>query len=207
MPGRAYSTREEGSAREEGRDRQDGSSRQEDCPPTRTEADLDTFYLSAWEQPSARESDATDFAAAVVHRHPLADVQVHSNEELERAVGAHISSRSQLQWWPLSSVELLTLDSGLQLIYKAQRLLVTEPAFYRAAQGRTSLLPEARILTDLVALRWFLFLRWAIEGKTRLLPAIPTMFDEWAAMGVARMRAAVSMRTHAIAGQSGGAGR
>jgi hypothetical protein len=300
-----------------------------------------------------------------MHRHPSADVQVHSTEELEQAVGAHITGRSQLQWWPLSSVELLNLHSGLQLIYKAQRLLVTEPAFYRTAQGRTSLLPEVRILTedddgsamlleylgqpvsladaqpadvlalagqvvgeigalpqdlpvyldistadrwvaeveavldrlsrlietaqfrlvsgqdvafvrhwagaprildlvesdsrlangdmkfdhvfrgpvgfrfvdwsvplrapagidlvqlledqdidpldhvdpDLVVLRWFLFLRWAIEGKTRLLPAIPTMFDEWAAMGITRMRTAVSMRTHATASPSQGAGR
>lgn len=299
-----------------------------------------------------------------MHRHPSADVQVHSTEELEQAVSARIIGRSQLQWWPLSSVELLTLDSGLHLIYKAQRLLLTEPAFYRTAQGRTSLLPEARILTDdedgsamlleylgqpvsladaqpadvlalarqvvgelgalpqdlpvyldistadrwiteaeafldrlarlideaqfrlvsrqdiafvrdwahaprilelvdsdarlangdmkfdhvfsspvgfrfvdwsvplrapaeidlvemledqgidpldhvepdLVALRWFLFLRWAIEGKTRLLPAVPTMFDEWAAMGIARMRTAVSRRTHA-AGYSQGPGR
>jgi hypothetical protein len=289
-----------------------------------------------------------------VHRHTSADVQVHSTEELEATVGARITGRGQLRWWPLSSVELLTLESGRQLVYKAQRLLVTEPAFYRAARCRTKRLPEARVLTedddgstmlleylgqpvsltdaqpadvlalarqivgeiaalpqdlpvyldistadhwvteaeavlgrmtklietaqfrlvsredvafardwalrpgvqelvgstsrltngdmkfdhvfcgpcgfrfvdwsvplrgpaeidlvqlledqgidpldhvdpDLVALRWFLFLRWAIEGKTRLLPAIPKMFDEWAAMGIARMRAAVRRRAH-----------
>lgn len=288
-----------------------------------------------------------------MRRHPSADVQVHSTEELEDAVSARITGRSQLQWWPLSSVELLTLDSGLQLVYKAQRLLAIEPVFYRTAQRRTRRLPKARILTedndgstmlleylgqpvslaglqpadvlalarqvvgeigalpqdlpvyldistadrmvteaeavlgrltklieagqfrrvsmpdvsfarewalgpiirdlvesssrlangdmkfdhvfggpggfrfvdwsvplrgpadidlvqlledqdidpldhvdpDLVALRWFLFLRWAIEGKTRLLPAVPEMFDEWAATGVARMRAAVQRRT------------
>jgi hypothetical protein len=283
-----------------------------------------------------------------MHRHASADVEVHSTEELEDAVSARITNRSQLQWWPLSSVELLTLDSGLQLVYKTQRLLVTEPAFYRAARDRTERLPQARVLTDdddgsamlleylgqpvaladmktadvvalarqvtdeigalpqdlpvyldistgdrwsaeadavlgrlaklieagqfrlvsrddvcfardwamgpriqdlvesgsrlangdmkfdhvfpgpagfrfvdwsvplrgpaeidlvqlledqdidplshvhpdLVALRWFLFLRWAIEGKTRLLPAVPTMFDEWAALGIAKLRAA-----------------
>jgi hypothetical protein len=289
-----------------------------------------------------------------VHRHPSADVNVHSTEELQEAVGARITGRDQLQWWPLSSVELLTLDSGVQLVYKAQRLLVTEPAFYKTARCRTTRLPEVRVLTedddgstmlleylgqpvslanaqtadvlalarqvvgeigalpqdlpvyldistadrwvteaeavlgrlaklietaqfrlvsredvsfardwalgprirelvgsssrltngdmkfdhvfcgpcgfrfvdwavplrgpaeidlvqlledqdidpldhvdpDLVALRWFLFLRWAIEGKTRLLPAVPKMFDEWAAMGVARMRAALRRHTH-----------
>jgi hypothetical protein len=289
-----------------------------------------------------------------MHRHPSADVEIHSTEELEDAVGARITGRSQLQWWPLSSVELLTLDSGLQLVYKAQRLLVTEPAFYRSARGRTSRLPEVRVLTedddgsamlleylgqpvslagarpagvlalarqvageldalpqdlpvyldistaerwaseaeavlgrlarlvetaqfslvsredvsfvrdwalgpgiqelvrsssrlangdmkfghvfrgpggfrfvdwavplrgpagidlvqlledqhieplghvdpDLVVLRWFLFLRWAIEGKTRLLPAVPAMFDEWAAMGIDRMRAAAGWCAH-----------
>jgi hypothetical protein len=296
-----------------------------------------------------------------VHRHPSADVQIHSTEELEETVGARITARSQLQWWPLSSVELLTLDSGLQLVYKAQRLLATEPAFYRAARSRTRRLPEARVLTeddggstmlleylgqavsladaqaadvvalarqvvgeigelpqdlpvyldistadrwvteaegvlsrlislietaqfrlvaredvtfardwamgpkvlelagssarlangdmkfnhvfgspggfrfvdwsvplrgpaeidlvqlledqninpldhvdpDVVVLRWFLFLRWAIEGKTSLLPAVQEMFDEWAAMGVARMRAAVHRRPHS-AGRGGG---
>jgi hypothetical protein len=296
-----------------------------------------------------------------VHRHSSADVQIHSTEELEETAGARITSRSQLQWWPLSSVELLTLDSGLQLVYKAQRLLVTEPAFYRAAGSRTRRLPEARVLTeddggstmlleylgqpvsladaqaadvvtlarqvvgeigelpqdlpvyldistadrwiteaegvlsrltklietaqfrlvtredvafagawamgprvlelaessariangdmkfnhvfggpggfrfvdwsvplrgpaevdlvqlledqnidpldhvdpDVVVLRWFLFLRWAIEGKTRLLPAVQVMFDEWAAFGVARMRAAVHRRRHS-AGHGGG---
>jgi hypothetical protein len=55
--------------------------------------------------------------------------------------------------------------------------------------------PLDHVDPDLVALRWFLFLRWAIEGKTRLLPAVPTMFDEWAATGVARMRAANRRRT------------
>lgn len=299
-----------------------------------------------------------------MHRDPSADVRIHSTEELEAAVSARITGRSQLQWWPLSSVELLTLDSGLQLVYKAQRLLVTEPAFYRTARCRTTSLPEVRVLTedddgstmlleylgqpvslagaqtadvlalarqvvgeigelpqdlpvyldistadrwvteaeavlgrlarlietarfrlvsrddvsfardwalgpgiqelvesssclangdmkfdhvfrgpggfrfvdwavplcgpadidlvqllegqdinpldyvdpDLVALRWFLFLRWAIEGKTRLLPAVPTMFDEWAAMGVAQMRAADRGRTHS-ADHGQGAGR
>ncbi len=289
-----------------------------------------------------------------MHRHPSADVEVHATEELEEAVSARITSRSQLQWWPLSSVELLTLDSGRQLVYKAQRLLATEPAFYRMARYRTKRLPAAQVLTetgdgstmlleylgrpvsladqqpadvvalarqvvaeigvlpqdlpvyldissadrwvaeaeavlgrltklieaaefclvsredisfvrdwargpgiqdlvesssrlthgdmkfdhvfcgpagfrfvdwsvpvrgpaeldlvqlledqeidpldhvhpDLVVLRWFLFLRWAIEGKTRLLPAVPKMFDQWAATGVARMRTAVRWRTH-----------
>jgi hypothetical protein len=55
--------------------------------------------------------------------------------------------------------------------------------------------PSAHVDPDLVLLRWFLFLRWAIEGKTRLLPAVPEMFDQWAAMGIARMRAAVRRRT------------
>lgn len=267
-------------------------------------------------------------------------------------MSARITGRDQLQCWPLSSVELLTLDSGVQLVYKAQRLLTTEPAFYRTARSRTTRLPQVRVLTEddegstmlleylgqpvsvanaqpadvvalarqvvgeigelpqdlpvyldistterwiaeaeavlgrlnklietaqftlvsqqdvsfvrdwalapdicelvesssrltngdmkfghvfrgphgfrfadwavplrgpagidlvqlledrdidpvdhvepeLVALRWFLFLRWAIEGKTRLLPDVPTIFDEWAAMGVARMRAAADRR-------------
>jgi hypothetical protein len=290
-----------------------------------------------------------------VHRHPSADVDVHSTGELEEAVSARITGRCQLQCWPLSSVELLTLDSGLQLVYKAQRLLVTEPAFYRTAGSRTKRLPQVRVLTeddggstmlleylgrpvslagaqpadvvalarqvvsemaalpqdlpvyldistadrwvtevdavlgrltrlietaqfslvsrddvsfardwahgqsvqelvesdsrlangdmkfdhvfrgpagfrfidwsvpvrgpaeidlvqllaerdidpldhvdpDLVVLRWFLVLRWAIEGKTRLLPAVPKMFDEWAATAVAQMRAAARGRTRA----------
>jgi hypothetical protein len=306
-------------------------------------------------------SDAAELVPAVVHRHASADVDVHSTEELEEAVSARITGRCQLQWWPLSSVELLTLDSGLQLVYKAQRLLVTEPAFYRAAGCRTKRLPQVRVLTeddggstmlieylgrpvsladaqpadvvalasrvvgeigalpqhlpvyldistadrwvteveevlgrltklvetaqfslvsgddisfardwaqgpgihelvesnsrlangdmkfdhvfcgpagfrfvdwsvpvrgpaeidlvqlleeqdidpldhvhpDLVVLRWFLFLRWAIEGKTRLLPAIPTMFDEWAAKAVAQMRAAVRGRTRRAGHGSG----
>jgi len=83
-----------------------------------------------------------------VHRHPSADVNIHSTEELQEAVGARITGRNQLQWWPLSSVELLTLDSGVQLVYKAQRLLVTEPAFYRTARCRTTRLPEVRVLTE-----------------------------------------------------------
>jgi hypothetical protein len=298
------------------------------------------------------DADAATCAAVVVHRHPSAEVEIDSTEELEDAIGAHVTGRIQLQWWPLSSVELLTLESGRQVVYKAQRLLVIEPAFYRTAQGRTNRLPTAQVLTadddgstmlleylgqpvslagaqpadivalarqvvgeigalpqdlpvyldistadhwvseaeavlgrltklietaefrrvnqedvsfardwalgpstrqlveagprisngdmkfghvfgapggfrfvdwavplrgpaeidlvqlledqdidpldhvdpDVVALRWFLFVRWAIEGTTRLLPAESEMFDEWAAMGVARMRAAVRRR-------------
>lgn len=66
--------------------------------------------------------------------------------------------------------------------------------------------PLDHVDPDVVALRWFLFLRWAIEGKTRLLPEVPEMFDEWAAMAVTRMRAAVRRRTQS-AGHSRGVDR
>ena len=155
---------------------------------------------------------------------------------------------------------MLTLESGPQLVYKAQRLLVTEPAFRRVnredvafardwalgpsmqrlAEGNSrigngdmkfghvfgapdefrfvdwavplrgpaeidlvqlledrDIDPLNHVDPDVVALRWFLFLRWAIEGKTRLLPEEQEMFDEWAAMGLAKMRAAVRKRTKA----------
>lgn len=196
-----------------------------------------------------------------MHRHPSADVDIHSTEEPQEVVGARLTGRSQLQWWPLSSVELLTLDSGVaeaeavlgrltKLIETAQFRLVSRedvsfardwalgPGIRELAESSSRLThgdmkfshvfpgpcgfrfvdrsvplrgpagidlvqlledqnidPLGHADPDLVTLRWFLFLRWAIEAKTRLLPAIPTMFDEWAATGVARMRAARRMRT------------
>jgi hypothetical protein len=195
-----------------------------------------------------------------MHRHPPADVQVHSSEELEQAVGGYIASRSQLQWWPFMADSWMTeveavLEQLTRLIKSGQFRLVSThdvafardwaraprirelvesdsrlangdmkfdhvvsgpqefrfvdrsvPLRVRAGIDLVQLLedheidPLDHVDPDLVALRWFQFLRWAIEGKTRLRPAIPTMFDEWAAMGVARMRTAVSMRTHATAG-------
>jgi hypothetical protein len=105
-------------------------------------------HAGSWAVEAGGGSNAADLATAVVHRHPSADVQVHSTGELEEAVSARITARSQLQWWPLSSVELLTLASGVKLVYKAQRLLFTEPAFYRSAGCRTGRLPKARVLTE-----------------------------------------------------------
>lgn len=75
-------------------------------------------------------------------------MDVHSTEEPQEAVRARITGRNQLQRWPLPSVELLTLDSGVQLSYKARRLLGTEPAFCRTARCRTRRLPEVRVLTE-----------------------------------------------------------
>lgn len=82
-----------------------------------------------------------------MQRHPEADVDVHTTAELEAILDAPIARREQLRCWPLSSVEAIETDAGNRHVYKAQRLLTIEPAFYAAASGRTSLLPDCRVLT------------------------------------------------------------
>lgn len=77
----------------------------------------------------------------------MADLQVHSTVELSALLEVEIVGREQLRAWPLSSVELLTCADGARLVYKAQRLLTVEPAFYRAARG-VPLLPACRVLTE-----------------------------------------------------------
>jgi hypothetical protein len=83
----------------------------------------------------------------LVHRHDVADVDVHSTDELASLLGAEVTGRRQLRAWPLSSVEQLDLADGSTWVYKAQRLLTVEPAFYLAA-GSTPLLPACRVLTQ-----------------------------------------------------------
>jgi hypothetical protein len=82
-----------------------------------------------------------------MERHAVADVQVHSTLELSSILGVEITGREQLRVWPLSSVELLTGADGSRVVYKAQRMLTVEPAFYRAA-GAVPILPACRVLTE-----------------------------------------------------------
>jgi hypothetical protein len=77
-----------------------------------------------------------------MERHAVADVQVHSTPELSSILGVEITGREQLRVWPLSSVELLTDADGSRMVYKSQRLLTVEPAFYRAA-GAVRSFPRA----------------------------------------------------------------
>lgn len=83
-----------------------------------------------------------------MERHAEIDLDVHTSEELAALLGSPVVERSRLHGWPLSLVEELTTEAGERWIYKAQRLMPTEPALYRAVAGRSSLLPECRILTD-----------------------------------------------------------
>src|SRR4051812_18493405 len=83
-----------------------------------------------------------------MERHPEIDVDVLTSVELASLLGAAVEERSQLTCWPLSLVEEVRTAAGARWIYKAQRLMPVEPALYRAAAGRTQLLPQCRILTD-----------------------------------------------------------
>jgi len=83
-----------------------------------------------------------------VEPHAEIGCDVHSDEELGELLGSDVVRRMQLQCWPLSLVEEVEAASGERWIYKAQRLMPVEPAFYRAVNGRSSVVPSARVLTD-----------------------------------------------------------
>ena len=74
--------------------------------------------------------------------------EVHSDDELGALLSSAVRRRKQLHCWPLSLVEEVETAAGARWIYKAQRLMPVEPLFYRAAAGRTSVVPAARVLTD-----------------------------------------------------------
>lgn len=80
--------------------------------------------------------------------HPEIGCEVHSDDELGEVLGLAVRRRTQLQCWPLSLVEEVETVDGNRWIYKAQRLMPVEPAFYRAVDGRTSVVPAGRVLTD-----------------------------------------------------------
>ena len=84
----------------------------------------------------------------LVEQHRDLGCAVHTDDELTDLLGSTVVRRDVLHSWPLSLVEELETAAGDRWIYKAQRLLPVEPAFYRAAASRTTLLPAARVLTD-----------------------------------------------------------
>jgi hypothetical protein len=83
-----------------------------------------------------------------VEKHPEIGCDVHTNDELGALLGSDVRRRTQLHCWPLSLVQEVETVDGARWIYKAQRLMPVEPAFYRAVAGRTSIVPAARVLTD-----------------------------------------------------------
>jgi hypothetical protein len=83
-----------------------------------------------------------------MEHHADLGADVHTTDELTELLGATVVERRHVHGWPLSLVEELRTDAGDRWIYKAQRLLPVEAAFYRAAAGRTELLPACQVLTD-----------------------------------------------------------
>jgi hypothetical protein len=80
--------------------------------------------------------------------HPLyPGIAMHSDNELEAALGTGIIGRDTIHEWPLSCVQLLQLDNGTKLTYKSQLPPTVEPDFYERASSR--LLPGHRSLGKL----------------------------------------------------------
>jgi serine/threonine protein kinase len=69
-------------------------------------------------------------------KHPVFDLWLHDDEELETIAGAGICERKTLREWPLSFVEHVILQDGTSRIYKSQHGSPVEPAFYRKANSK-----------------------------------------------------------------------
>lgn len=79
----------------------------------------------------------------------FADLLLHADDELSRALGAGIVERRTIHEWPLSCVQRLSLDDGRTLIYKSQLPPTVEAAFY--ADAVSPLLPGHQSLGKLGA--------------------------------------------------------
>jgi thiamine kinase-like enzyme len=69
-------------------------------------------------------------------KHSEFELWLHDDNELSDIHGANVTSRQVLQEWPLSIVELVTFNDGINRIYKAFRNLPIETEFYRQVQSR-----------------------------------------------------------------------
>lgn len=93
-----------------------------------------------------------------MEQHPIFPaIQMHSDSELARALGAAITERETIHQWPLSCVQRLVLSSGERLIYKSQLPPTVEAQFFERA--RSALLPSHRFLgklggCDTMAIEW-----------------------------------------------------
>jgi hypothetical protein len=77
----------------------------------------------------------------------FADLLLHADDELSRALGAGIVERRTIHEWPLSCVQRVSLDDGRTLIYKTQLPPSVEAGFY--ARAVSPLLPGHRSLGKL----------------------------------------------------------
>jgi hypothetical protein len=76
--------------------------------------------------------------------HPVfTDLLLHSDAELETLLEKKILERETVHAWPLSCVQHLRLEDGVQLAYKSQLPPTVEPRFYE--QVKTPLLPDHRL--------------------------------------------------------------
>jgi hypothetical protein len=97
--------------------------------------------------------------------HPDFDLQVHTDAELEAALGEALVERTTVHLWPLSSVERLTTVSGRPFAYKAQREPTVEPEFFAAA--RTTLLPGGYTLLQRDARQATVLIPWLTAPTLR----------------------------------------
>ena len=93
-----------------------------------------------------------------MQKHPIfAGIVMHSDDELEHALGASVVERQTIHQWPLSCVQRMRLNDGTQLIYKSQLPPTVEAKFYGAASS--TLLPDHRRLgrlgdCDIMTIEW-----------------------------------------------------
>lgn len=69
-------------------------------------------------------------------KHPVFNLWLHDDKEIEAIAGASICERKTLREWPLSFVERVVLQDGTSRIYKSQRGAPVESAFYRKAHSK-----------------------------------------------------------------------
>lgn len=63
-------------------------------------------------------------------KHESFELWIYDDEELSALLGSGVTARHELQVWPLSRVERLTLADGRRLIYKVQAEPTAESEFY-----------------------------------------------------------------------------
>jgi len=76
--------------------------------------------------------------------HPYFNLVMHQDDELAQFCQETIIERKTIHEWPLSCVQLITLESGVRKIYKSQYGPTVEADFL--SQAHSPLLPQSEIL-------------------------------------------------------------
>ena len=102
---------------------------------------------------------------------------------------AAVEQTSQLIHGDLSDAHVFCLEDGYRIIdWQRPYRAPGEIDLVTFLESR-KIPVQGLVAPAVIGLRWFLFVDWAAEAKTSLLPDLP-IFDDWARLGIDHIQSA-----------------